>query len=169
MLEHGGQLVEALREVLARRVGRLGERAREAPDLPALLLRHVPERLDEARDEVALGEEHVDREAQRELRLHLVDALADAPRELRDVVLAGAADVADEIKNPLTSLRSAVETAARVEDADQQRKLMAIIKQDVDRLDRLISDISNASRLDAELSRGEMAPLDLGQQLPSPL
>jgi two-component system sensor histidine kinase ChvG len=73
--------------------------------------------------------------------------------------------VAHEIKNPLTSLRSAVETAARVDDPDQQRKLMAIIKQDVDRLDRLISDISNASRLDAELSRGEFAPVDLGMIL----
>ncbi len=79
-----------------------------------------------------------------------------------DEIESFAADVAHEIKNPLTSLRSAVETASRVSDADQQRKLMAIIKEDVDRLDRLISDISNASRLDAELSRGEMARLDLG-------
>ncbi len=82
-----------------------------------------------------------------------------------DGIESFAADVAHEIKNPLTSLRSAVETAARVDDPDQQRKLMAIIKQDVDRLDRLISDISNASRLDAELSRGEFAPVDLGMIL----
>ena len=94
-----------------------------------------------------------------------LEEMTEALWRRMDAIESFAADVAHEIKNPLTSLRSAVETAARVEDADQQRKLMAIIKQDVDRLDRLISDISNASRLDAELSRGEMAPLDLGQLL----
>ena len=76
-----------------------------------------------------------------------------------------AADVAHEIKNPLTSLRSAVETAARVSDPDQQRRLMAIIQEDVQRLDRLISDISDASRLDAELARGDMGQIDLGRLL----
>ena len=76
-----------------------------------------------------------------------------------------AADVAHEIKNPLTSLRSAVETAARVDDPDQQRRLMSIIQQDVMRMDRLISDISNASRLDAELARAEFAPVDMGKLL----
>src|SRR3546814_19020269 len=69
------------------------------------------------------------------------------------------ADVAHEIKNPLSSLRSAVETVARVEDPDQQKKLMSIILDDVQRLDRLISDISDASRLDAELSRAETDPV----------
>jgi len=76
-----------------------------------------------------------------------------------------AADVAHEIKNPLTSLRSAVETAARIEDPEQQRRLMAIIQDDVDRLDRLISDISDASRLDAELSRDESERVDVGHLL----
>ncbi|MBI1273479.1 MAG: HAMP domain-containing protein [Alphaproteobacteria bacterium] len=76
-----------------------------------------------------------------------------------------AADVAHEIKNPLTSLRSAVETAGRVKDPEQQQKLMAVIRDDVDRLDRLISDISTASRLDAELSRAEMTAIDLGKLL----
>jgi two-component system sensor histidine kinase ChvG len=76
-----------------------------------------------------------------------------------------AADVAHEIKNPLTSLRSAVETAARVTDPEQQRKLMSIIQQDVMRMDRLISDISNASRLDAELARAELASVDMGELL----
>ena len=76
-----------------------------------------------------------------------------------------AADVAHEIKNPLTSLRSAVETAARVTDPDQQRRLMSIIQQDVMRMDRLISDISDASRLDAELARAELAPVDMGKLL----
>ncbi len=64
-----------------------------------------------------------------------------------------AADVAHEIKNPLTSLRSAVETAERITDEAARQKLMTVICDDVNRLDRLISDISNASRLDAELSR----------------
>ena len=79
-----------------------------------------------------------------------------------DAIERFAADVAHEIKNPLTSLRSAVETAGRIEDPAQREKLMAIIQDDVARLDRLISDISNASRLDAELSRAEFAPVDLG-------
>ncbi|HIP80577.1 MAG TPA: HAMP domain-containing histidine kinase, partial [Kiloniellaceae bacterium] len=72
---------------------------------------------------------------------------------------------AHEIKNPLTSLRSAVETVARVEDPEQQRRLMSIILDDVHRLDRLISDISDASRLDAELSRAESESVDVGELL----
>ncbi len=78
-----------------------------------------------------------------------------------DAIEGFAADVAHEIKNPLTSLRSAVETAARIEDPEQQRKLMSIILDDVQRLDRLISDISDASRLDAELSRADTEPVDV--------
>jgi len=82
-----------------------------------------------------------------------------------DAIERFAADVAHEIKNPLTSLRSAVETTVRLKDPEQQRKLLAIIKEDVTRLDRLISDISDASRLDAELSRADTAPVDLGAML----
>ncbi len=82
-----------------------------------------------------------------------------------DAIEAFAADVAHELKNPLTSLRSAVETAARVSDPDKQRRLLAIVQDDVERLDRLISDISDASRLDAELSRAEIGPVDLGAML----
>ncbi|MDH5749362.1 MAG: sensor histidine kinase, partial [Rhodospirillales bacterium] len=78
-----------------------------------------------------------------------------------DAIESFAADVAHELKNPLTSLNSAVETAARITDPEQQRKLMSIIKDDVQRLDRLISDISNASRLDAELSRTESLKVDI--------
>ena len=78
-----------------------------------------------------------------------------------DAIEGFAADVAHEIKNPLTSLRSAVETVARVEDPQQQKKLMSIILDDVQRLDRLISDISDASRIDAEMSRVEAAPVKL--------
>lgn len=82
-----------------------------------------------------------------------------------DAIERFAADVAHEIKNPLTSLRSAVETANRIEDPDRRARLMAIIADDVQRLDRLISDISNASRLDAELSRAEPEPVDVGAML----
>jgi two-component system, OmpR family, sensor histidine kinase ChvG len=72
-----------------------------------------------------------------------------------------AADVAHEIKNPLSSLRSAVETAARVNDPEQRRKLLGIIEDDVCRLDRLINDISDASRLDVELARARAVPVNL--------
>src|SRR5262249_61074637 len=82
-----------------------------------------------------------------------------------DAIERFAADVAHEIKNPLTSLRSAVETVARLEDPRQQKRLMSIILDDVERLNRLISDISDASRLDAELSRAEMGPVDIGSML----
>lgn len=98
----------------------------------------------------------------------LSDALrtmTDALWARLDAIEAFAADVAHEIKNPLTSLRSAVETVARVEDPEQQKRLMSIILDDVQRLDRLISDISDASRLDAELSRAEIDPVDLGELL----
>jgi two-component system sensor histidine kinase ChvG len=76
-----------------------------------------------------------------------------------------AADVAHEIKNPLSSIRSAIETLRRIEDPNQQRRLLAIISEDVIRLDRLISDISDASRVDAELSRTATEPLDVGSIL----
>jgi two-component system sensor histidine kinase ChvG len=99
------------------------------------------------------------------------DEIGDLGRDLRamtealwarmDAIERFAADVSHEIKNPLTSLRSAVETVARVEDPEQQKKLMSIILDDVARLDRLISDISDASRLDAELSRDPPSDLDL--------
>ena len=72
-----------------------------------------------------------------------------------------AADVAHEIKNPLTSIRSAIETLRRIEDPGQQRRLLAIIGEDVVRLDRLISDISDASRVDAELSRTPTEAIDV--------
>ena len=72
-----------------------------------------------------------------------------------------AADVAHELKNPLTSLRSAVETLPRAKRPEDVERLNAIIQHDVRRLDRLISDISNASRLDAELARESAEPVDL--------
>jgi len=72
-----------------------------------------------------------------------------------------AADVAHELKNPLTSLRSAVETLPRARRDEDRERLNAIIQHDVRRLDRLISDISNASRLDAELARESADPVDV--------
>ena len=101
-----------------------------------------------------------------------IGELAGSLREMTDAlwqrmsaIESFAADVAHEIKNPLSSLRSAVETAARIDDPEKQRRLMAIIQDDVERLDRLITDISDASRLDAELSRLEMSPTDIGAML----
>ncbi|KIC12476.1 histidine kinase [Leisingera sp. ANG-M1] len=72
-----------------------------------------------------------------------------------------AADVAHEIKNPLASLQSAVGTLRMVKRDDQREKLMDVIEHDVRRLDRLVSDISNASRLDAELVKEEEEEFDL--------
>ena len=86
----------------------------------------------------------------------LATALSDSAQALwarMDAIEKFAADVAHEIKNPLSSIRSAIETLRRIEDPARQRQLLAIIAQDVTRLDRLISDVSGASRLDAELSR----------------
>ena len=76
-----------------------------------------------------------------------------------------AADVAHEIRNPLTSIRSAVETLELVKEGPGRERLLAILKQDVGRLDRLITDISNASRLDAELAREQPRPVGLGRLL----
>jgi len=84
---------------------------------------------------------------------HALDASSRALWTRMDAIERFAADVAHEIKNPLTSIRSAIETIRRIEDAEQRRRLLAIIADDVVRLDRLISDISDASRVDAELSR----------------
>jgi two-component system sensor histidine kinase ChvG len=73
-----------------------------------------------------------------------------------DTIEAFAADVAHELKNPLTSLRSAVETVSIVKNEEDRNRLMDVILHDVDRLDRLITDISKSSRLDAEIAREEM-------------
>jgi two-component system, OmpR family, sensor histidine kinase ChvG len=72
-----------------------------------------------------------------------------------------AADVSHELKNPLTSLRSAVETLPLAKTDESRRRLLNVIEHDVRRLDRLISDISDASRLDAEMQRVDALPIDL--------
>ena len=78
-----------------------------------------------------------------------------------DAIEVFAADVAHEIKIPLTSMRSALESIERTEDPEQRQHLLAVMAEDVRRMDRLISDISNASRIDAELAREESETVDL--------
>jgi two-component system, OmpR family, sensor histidine kinase ChvG len=80
-----------------------------------------------------------------------------------DAIEAFAADVSHELKNPLTSLRSAVETLSFVKTDEQRSRLTEIVIHDVKRMDRLITDISDASRLDAELARTESKPVDLAK------
>lgn len=111
-------------------------------------------RLPERRDEIGL----------------LARALSDMSQALRnriDNTEAFAADVTHELKNPLASLRSAVDSLERVEDPTLRRKLLDVVRHDVARLDRLIVDIAEASRLDAELSRARFEPVDLGQLIES--
>jgi two-component system sensor histidine kinase ChvG len=99
---------------------------------------------------------------------HLSGALRDMTSALYNRIEAiemFAADVAHELKNPLTSLRSAVETLPLARNENSRSRLLAVIEHDVKRLDRLISDISDASRLDAELQRQDMAPVDLRRLL----
>lgn len=97
---------------------------------------------------------------------HLSGALRDMTCALYnriEAIESFAADVAHELKNPLTSLRSAVETLPIARAHESQERLLEIIQHDVRRLDRLISDISDASRLDAELARGDMAIIELNR------
>jgi two-component system sensor histidine kinase ChvG len=72
-----------------------------------------------------------------------------------------AADVAHELRNPLTSVRSAIETLRRIEDTAKQKRLLQIISEDAVRMDRLIADISDSSKVDAELSRTIAQPVDV--------
>ena len=81
--------------------------------------------------------------------------MTDALYSRIEAIESFAADVAHELKNPLTSMRSAVETLPLAKSDDSRARLLAVIEHDVKRLDRLISDISDASRLDAELQRQE--------------
>ncbi|WP_242139105.1 ATP-binding protein [Sphingomonas sp. TREG-RG-20F-R18-01] len=112
----------------------------------------VVPRLPERRDEIGM----------------LARALSDMSLALRariDAIEAFAADVTHEMKNPLASLRSAVEGMALVKDPALQERLLAIVRDDVHRLDRLITDIAEASRLDAQLSRAKFEAVDLGAML----
>jgi two-component system sensor histidine kinase ChvG len=132
-------IVRPLRRLaLAARRVRLG-RARE------VVLPRLPSR----RDEIGL----------------LARTLSDMSQALRkriDSTEAFAADVAHELKNPLASLSSAVDTLRTVKDPDLQEQLLDVVQDDVRRLDRLITDISAASRIDAELSRSNFEQVDIG-------
>ena len=104
--------------------------------------------LDERRDEIGdLAESHT--------------AMTPPIYPRNDAIERFAADVAHELKNPLTSLKSAVEMLTRANTDDQRARMMGIVQGDVKRIDRLISDISDASRLDAELSRETSERIDL--------
>jgi two-component system sensor histidine kinase ChvG len=95
----------------------------------------------------------------------LARALSDMSLALRariDATEAFAADVTHEMKNPLASMRSAIESMSSVRDPELQARLLAILRDDVHRMDRLITDISEASRLDAQLSRAKFEPVDIG-------
>lgn len=99
---------------------------------------------------------------------HLSGSLRDMTSALYrriDAIESFAADVAHELKNPLTSLRSATETLPLAKTEDSRDRLVEIIQHDVRRLDRLISDISDASRLDAELVREDARPVDMAEML----
>ena len=126
-------------------------------------------RLARAADEVRLARESRPEIPDLGKRGDEIGDLNDALRSMTDAlwqrintIESFAADVAHELKNPLTSLRSAIEMAARPDlEPERRDKLMAIVMDDINRLNRLISDISDASRLDAELMRGEVKPVDL--------
>jgi len=98
----------------------------------------------------------------------LARALHDMTQTLRDRIDATeafAADVTHELKNPLASLRSAVDSLDRVSDPELQRQLLDVVRHDVVRLDRLVVEIAEISRLDAELSRARLEPVDIGHMI----
>ena len=94
-----------------------------------------------------------------------LSAMTRALYDRIDAIESFAADVAHELKNPITSLKSAVEMLERTKDADKRERLVQVVRNDLKRIDRLITDISDASRLDAELSRGQSAPVDIAKLL----
>ena len=89
--------------------------------------------------------------------------MTDALRQRIDAVETFAADVAHEIKNPLASLRSAIDSLPKVEDKELRAELTKVAAHDVRRIDRLVSEISEASRIDAELSRAVFEPIDMAR------
>lgn len=131
-------------------------------------IRHLAEAAERVRRGTKLRREIPDFTDRSDEIGHLSGALRDMTKALYnriDAIESFAADVAHELKNPLTSLRSAVETLPNAKKPESQQRLLAVIEHDVKRLDRLISDISDASRLDAELARADMEMVDLEQIL----
>ena len=90
-----------------------------------------------------------------------LEAMTATLTERMEAIERFAADVAHELRNPMTSIRSAVETLELVTAPTPRARLLGILKNDVNRLERLVTDISNASRLDAELARDSPTPIDL--------
>jgi two-component system sensor histidine kinase ChvG len=118
-------------------------------------LRRLADAADKVRKGKIRGDQIPDMSGRKDEIGELSIALGDMTHALiekMDAMESFASDVAHEIKNPLSSLKSAVESAAVVKKKEDQDKLLAIILHDIERLDRLISDISAASRLEAELS-----------------
>jgi len=98
----------------------------------------------------------------------LADSLSAMTQALYDRIGAiegFAADVAHELKNPLTSLKNALEMIERTKDSQDRERMVAVVRNDLKRIDRLITDISDASRLDAELARGHSEPVDVAKLL----
>ncbi len=96
---------------------------------------------------------------------HSLEAMTEALADRIDANERFAADVSHELKNPLASIQSAVASAQTATNPDQQRQMLEIAAQDVHRLDRLITDIAQASRIEAETARGDPEAVDLGQLL----
>ena len=140
----------ALTVFIARPIRRLARAAREARRAGGRRVR-MPD-LRSRNDEIG------------ELGVALSD-MTEALYDRLDAIESFAADVAHELKNPLTSIRSAVEVLPKAKDDERRDRLLAVITADVGRLDRLISDISRASRVDAELAREDVEPFDIGGML----
>jgi two-component system sensor histidine kinase ChvG len=96
---------------------------------------------------------------------HSIEAMTGALADRIDANERFAADVSHEIKNPLASIKSAVESARTAREPAQQAQMLAIVAQDVQRLDRLVTDIARASRIEAETARGDLGKVDLGALL----
>ena len=131
-------------------------------------IRRLSAAADRVRRGVKAREEIPDFTARSDEIGHLSGSLRDMTRALYDridAIESFAADVAHELKNPLTSLRSAVETLPLARNDESRGRLLGVIQHDVRRLDRLISDISDASRLDAELARADAEPVDMARLL----
>ncbi|MEY4248593.1 MAG: hypothetical protein RJA87_226 [Pseudomonadota bacterium] len=132
---------------------------------PVLRLARAADRVRLSRARAIILPDLADREDELGDLTRSLQSMTSALTSRMDAIERFAADVAHEIRNPLTSIRSAVETLDIVSESAPRAKLMGILKQDVGRLDRLITDISNASRLDAELSRDAPRPIDLPRLL----
>ncbi len=91
-----------------------------------------------------------------------LEAMTGALADRIDANERFAADVSHEIKNPLASIRSAIDAARAIHDQERQGQLLGIVAQDVQRLDRLVTDIARASRIEAETARGDLGPVDVG-------